>query len=206
MESSGGGSITALPIIQTQADDISAYIPTNVISITDGQIFLKTLLFNQGQRPAIDVTLSVSRVGGVAQKKAIKVMSSSLKLELAQYFELLEFSRFGSDLNEQTKYSLELGGRIQKCLVQKQLSPRNPGEELFILFLIKERYIMKLSSSEDVVEFLSFAMNKWNESGYVDEVDFDEKVTIEMEDKMKKLAISSLQEFEVEKNRVLPKE
>lgn len=102
-EELGGGSITALPIIQTQADDISAYIPTNVISITDGQIFLKTLLFNQGQRPAVDVTLSVSRVGGSAQKKAIKLMSSTLKLELAQYFELLEFSRFGSELNEQTK-------------------------------------------------------------------------------------------------------
>lgn len=190
----GGGSITALPIIQTQADDISAYIPTNVISITDGQIFLKTLLFNQGQRPAIDVTLSVSRVGGAAQKKAIKDMSSTIKLELAQFFELLEFSRFGSDLHEQAKFNLELGERIQKCLIQKLHEPWSPEEELFILFLIKDRHIMKVPNVNDIPEFLDIAVTKWRESGYA-EIDFNIRAIPAVTDKMRQIIDESLTEL-----------
>lgn len=192
---SGGGSITALPIVQTQADDISAYIPTNVISITDGQIFLKTLLFNQGQRPAIDVGLSVSRVGGSAQKKAIKDMSSTLKLELARYFEVLEFSRFGSELNDHTKQTLNLGSKIQKCLIQKLNQPRSPVEELFILCLIRERYILKVEDTNDVVDYLEFALKKFRESGLPSSINFDVSTPLDQREKMRDIAYSSYEEF-----------
>ncbi|GCE63830.1 F0F1 ATP synthase subunit alpha [Candidatus Mycoplasma haematohominis] len=191
----GGGSITALPIIQTQADDISAYIPTNVISITDGQIFLKTMLFNQGQRPAIDVGLSVSRVGGSAQKKAIKDMSSTMKLELAQYFEVLEFSRFGSELNDHTKNTLDLGAKIQKCLIQKLNKPRSPAEELFILCLIRERYILKVEDVNDVVEYLDVALNNFAKSDLPNSINFDVSTPLEHREKMRDIAYSSYEEF-----------
>ena len=119
----GGGSITALPIIETQAGDISAYIPTNVISITDGQIFLESQLFNSGFRPAINAGISVSRVGGAAQIKAMKQVASRVKLELAQYTELLTFAQFGSDLDKATKAQLERGHRIMEILKQPQYNP-----------------------------------------------------------------------------------
>ena len=119
----GGGSITALPIIETQAGDVSAYIPTNVISITDGQIFLESQLFNSGFRPAINAGISVSRVGGAAQIKAMKQVASKVKLELAQYTELLTFAQFGSDLDKATKAQLERGHRIMEILKQPQYHP-----------------------------------------------------------------------------------
>ena len=119
----GGGSITALPIVETQAGDISAYIPTNVISITDGQIFLESQLFNSGFRPAINAGISVSRVGGAAQIKAMKQVASKVKLELAQYTELLTFAQFGSDLDKATKAQLERGHRIMEILKQPQYHP-----------------------------------------------------------------------------------
>ena len=119
----GGGSITALPIIETQAGDVSAYIPTNVISITDGQIFLESQLFNSGFRPAINAGISVSRVGGAAQIKAMKQVASKVKLELAQYTELLTFAQFGSDLDKATKAQLERGHRIMEILKQAQYHP-----------------------------------------------------------------------------------
>lgn len=137
----GGGSITALPIIETQAGDISAYIPTNVISITDGQLFMVSSLFNAGQRPAIHVGLSVSRVGSAAQMKAIKQMSSSLKLELAQYRELDAFSQFGSDLDAETKRILEHGKRVMEMLKQPNGKPVDQILEAILLFAIKERLI-----------------------------------------------------------------
>ncbi len=126
----GGGSLTALPIIETQAGDISAYIPTNVISITDGQIFLETDLFYQGIRPAISVGLSVSRVGGSAQTKAIKSVSGNLKLYLAQFRELASFAQFGSDLDAETKATIERGQRLTELLKQKQYSPLNIWEQV----------------------------------------------------------------------------
>jgi len=122
-EENGGGSLTALPIIETQGNDVSAYIPTNVISITDGQIYLESNLFNKGFRPAINVGLSVSRVGGSAQIKAMKKVAGSLRLDLAQFRELEAFTQFGSDLDEETKKRLERGKRLEKLLVQAQFSP-----------------------------------------------------------------------------------
>ena len=119
----GAGSLTALPIIETQAGDISAYIPTNVISITDGQIFLETNLFYQGIRPAISVGLSVSRVGGNAQHKSIKSVGGSLKLELAQFRELAAFSQFSTDLDPETRQTIERGQRLTELLKQAQYSP-----------------------------------------------------------------------------------
>jgi F-type H+-transporting ATPase subunit alpha len=124
----GGGSLTALPIIETQAGDISAYIPTNVISITDGQIFLETNLFYQGIRPAISVGLSVSRVGGDAQTKAIKAVGGGLKLSLAQFRELASFSQFSTDLDEETRHTIERGQRLTELLKQPQYSPKSIWE------------------------------------------------------------------------------
>ena len=126
----GGGSLTALPIVETQAGDISAYIPTNVISITDGQIFLKTDLFNSGQRPAIDSGLSVSRVGSAAQIKAMKSVAASIKIELANYAEMLDFSRFGSDLDAVTKNTLRHGAVLMEVLKQKQYTPLSMEDEI----------------------------------------------------------------------------
>lgn len=140
-EDNGGGSITALPIIETQAGDISAYIPTNVISITDGQLFMMTSLFNAGQRPAIDAGLSVSRVGSAAQIKCIKQMSGSLKLELAQYRELDAFSQFGSDLDAETKKILEHGKRVMLMIKQPQNQPLDQIDEAIMLLAIKEKII-----------------------------------------------------------------
>lgn len=130
----GGGSLTALPIIETQAGDISAYIPTNVISITDGQIFLETNLFYQGIRPAISVGLSVSRVGGDAQTKAIKAVGGSLKLELAQFRELAAFSQFSTDLDPETRHTIERGQRLTELLKQSQFSPYSIWEMYASLF------------------------------------------------------------------------
>jgi len=127
-DDNGNGSLTALPIIETQAGDVSAYIPTNVISITDGQIFLETDLFYQGVRPAINVGLSVSRVGSAAQTKAMKKVSGSIKLELAQYREMAAFAQFGSDLDASTQKLLNRGARLTELLKQKQYAPM-PFEE-----------------------------------------------------------------------------
>lgn len=137
----GGGSITALPIIETQAGDISAYIPTNVISITDGQIFLEGQLFFSGQRPAVNAGLSVSRVGGAAQIKAMKKVSSGIKLELAQYRELLAFAQFGSELDKDTADKLNHGQRIMEILKQAQYKPLKVEEEVMILFAVTHRYL-----------------------------------------------------------------
>ncbi len=137
----GGGSITALPIVETQAGDISAYIPTNVISITDGQLFMISSMFNEGQRPAIGVGLSVSRVGSAAQIKAIKQMASNLKLELAQYDELSTFSQFGSELDETTKAILEHGKRIMALIKQPQEILYSQVDQAALLFVIKSHLI-----------------------------------------------------------------
>src|SRR6059036_21401 len=130
----GGGSLTALPIIETQAGDVSAYIPTNVISITDGQIFLETDLFNQGVRPAVNVGISVSRVGGSAQIKAMRQVAGSLKLDLAQYRELAAFAQFGSDLDKATQAQLNRGQRLVEVLKQKQFSPLPFSKQILIIF------------------------------------------------------------------------
>jgi len=130
----GGGSLTALPIIETQAGDVSAYIPTNVISITDGQIFLETELFNQGIRPAVNVGLSVSRVGSAAQTKAMKKVAGSIKLELAQYREMAAFAQFGSDLDTSTQKLLNRGSKLTELLKQDQYSPMTVGQQVVAVF------------------------------------------------------------------------
>ena len=135
-EDFGGGSITALPIIETQAGDISAYIPTNVISITDGQIFLENDLFNQGIRPAVNVGLSVSRVGSSAQIKAMKKVAGKLRLEVAQYRELAAFAQFGSDLDESTQKQLETGKRITEILKQGQYQPVEVEKQVIIIYSV----------------------------------------------------------------------
>ena len=137
----GGGSITALPIVETQAGDISAYIPTNVISITDGQIFLTTDAFNAGQRPAIDSGLSVSRVGGAAQTKAMKKVAASLKIELANFMEMKSFAQFGSDLDVSTVSILKHGEALMAVLKQAQYSPYQLDKQVFDLFVAKNKFL-----------------------------------------------------------------
>ena len=144
----GGGSITALPIVETQAGDISAYIPTNVISITDGQIFLVTDYFASGQRPAVDSGFSVSRVGSSAQTKAMKAVAASLKIELANYREMLSFSQFGSDLDESTKKILAHGAVLMETLKQKQYNPYPMWKQVIELFAVKNRYLDTLPVKE----------------------------------------------------------
>jgi F-type H+-transporting ATPase subunit alpha len=144
-EEAGGGSMTALPIIETQAGDISAYIPTNVISITDGQIFLMADAFNSGQRPAVDAGLSVSRVGSSAQTKLMKKTSASLKLELANYEEVKSFAEFASDLDPETKKTLDRGQKIMELLKQAQYSPLLQSRQAVILHSIKEGLIDELN-------------------------------------------------------------
>ena len=140
-EKSGGGSLTALPIIETQAGDVSAYIPTNVISITDGQIFLETELFNQGIRPAVNVGLSVSRVGSAAQTKAMKKVAGSIKLELAQYREMAAFAQFGSDLDASTQQLLNRGAKLTELLKQDQYSPMTVAEQVISVFTGVKGYL-----------------------------------------------------------------
>ncbi|HEV2729319.1 MAG TPA: F0F1 ATP synthase subunit alpha [Terriglobales bacterium] len=141
----GGGSLTALPVIETQAGDVSAYIPTNVISITDGQIFLETDLFNQGIRPAVNVGISVSRVGGSAQIKAMRQVAGSLKLDLAQYRELAAFAQFGSDLDKATQAQLNRGQRLVEVLKQNQFSPLPFSKQILIIFAGTNGYLDDLA-------------------------------------------------------------
>ena len=150
----GGGSLTALPIIETQGGDVSAFIPTNVISITDGQIFLETELFNQGIRPAINVGLSVSRVGSSAQTKAMKKVSGSMKLELAQYREMAAFAQFGSDLDASTQQLLNRGSKLTELLKQKQYSPLTVAEQVVSVFCGVKGYLDDIEL-KDVAEFES---------------------------------------------------
>ncbi|MCJ7420580.1 F0F1 ATP synthase subunit alpha [Sphingomicrobium astaxanthinifaciens] len=153
-EDNGGGSLTALPIIETQAGDVSAYIPTNVISITDGQIFLETDLFYQGIRPAINVGLSVSRVGGAAQTKAMKKVAGSIKLELAQYREMAAFAQFGSDLDASTQKLLARGARLTELLKQPQFSPMPVEEQVASIFAGTKGFVDDVKV-EDVTRYES---------------------------------------------------
>ena len=182
-EALGSGSLTALPIIETQEGDVSAYIPTNVISITDGQIFLETNLFNSGQRPAVDVGLSVSRVGGNAQIKAMKKVAGTLKLDLAQYRELEAFAKFGSDLDEATQSQLTRGSRLLEILKQKQYSPIDTEKQIALIFagsqgFLDEIDIDRLSEFEEkLYNFLdashSEILSNIRESGVISDEDSD---------------------------------
>ncbi|MBE6014308.1 MAG: F0F1 ATP synthase subunit alpha [Lachnospiraceae bacterium] len=148
----GGGSLTALPIIETQAGDVSAYIPTNVISITDGQIYLETEMFNSGFRPAINAGLSVSRVGGSAQIKAIKKIAAPIRVELAQFRELAAFSQFGSELDDDTKQKLAQGERIREVLKQPQYKPMPVEYQVIIIYAVTNKYLIDVDTT-DVLRF-----------------------------------------------------
>jgi F-type H+-transporting ATPase subunit alpha len=175
------GSLTALPIIETQAGDVSAFVPTNVISITDGQIFLTTEAFNSGLRPAVDPGISVSRVGGAAQTKIMKKLSGGIRTSLAQYRELAAFAQFSSDLDDATRNQLNHGQKVTELMKQKQYSPLSVSEQSLILFAVENGEIdgieiEKLSDYQN--DLISYAhssysdfMNKLNEEGqYNDEV------------------------------------
>ena len=151
-DSLGGGSLTALPIIETQAGDVSAYIPTNVISITDGQIYLETDMFNAGFRPAINAGLSVSRVGGAAQIKAMKKIAAPIRVELAQYRELAAFSQFGSELDADTKEKLAQGERIREILKQPQYQPMPVENQVIIIYAATKKYLIDIPV-EDILRF-----------------------------------------------------
>merc|ERR1712225_187250 len=144
----GGGSLTALPVVETQAGDVSAYIPTNVISITDGQIFLESEVFNSGQQPAINVGLSVSRVGSAAQTKAIKSVTGGLKFELAQFREVAAFAQFGSDLDAATQAQLNRGVRLTEMLKQKQFKPLTMSEQACIVFAGVRGFLDKVEAKQ----------------------------------------------------------
>ncbi len=165
-EEYGGGSLTALPIIETQAGDVSAYIPTNVISITDGQIYLETEMFNSGFRPAVNAGLSVSRVGGAAQIKAMKKIAAPIRTELAQYRELAAFSQFGSELDADTKEKLAQGERIKEVLKQPQYKPMPVQYQVIIIYVVTNKYLLDVPV-EDITrfetEFFEFLDTKYPE-------------------------------------------
>jgi len=192
-EDFGGGSLTALPIIETQAGDVSAYIPTNVISITDGQVYLEPSLFFSGVRPAINVGLSVSRVGGAAQVKAMKQVAGRLKLELAQYRELAAFAQFGSDLDKATQAQLERGVRLVEILKQPQYEPRSLPQQVAILFAGTRGFLDKYpvdKLKEYEPQLLSFIASKYPEVNR--EIEEKKEIGPDLEKKMKDV----LTEFE----------
>ncbi|WP_058486016.1 F0F1 ATP synthase subunit alpha [Defluviitalea phaphyphila] len=186
-DENGGGSLTALPIIETQAGDVSAYIPTNVISITDGQIYLETELFNAGVRPAINPGLSVSRVGGAAQIKAMKKIAGPIRVELAQYRDLASFAQFGSELDKATRDTLAQGERIMEVLKQPQYKPMAVEHQILILFAATRKYLMDIEV-EDIrrfeEEFIEFIDTKY--SDIVSEIRDKKEIDEELEGKIDK--------------------
>lgn len=185
-EAKGGGSLTALPIIETQAGDLSAYIPTNVISITDGQIFLETDMFNAGQRPAVNVGLSVSRVGGAAQIKAMKTVAGSLRLDLAQFRSLAAFAQFGSDLDEATKKQLDRGQRIVEVLKQPQYQPLPIAQQVILIWAVTAGLLDEIPT-EKIVDF---------QEKYLDSLSTKGKTLLETLDKEKLLSEKLTRELE----------
>ncbi len=195
-EESGGGSMTALPIIETQAGDISAYIPTNVISITDGQIFLESDLFHSGIRPAINVGLSVSRVGGAAQLGAMKQVAGRLRVDLAQYRELASFAQFGSDLDKSTRDTLHRGARMTEVLKQGQYAPMSAADQVVAIFAVSEGYADDLELS-DVARFESELIDYVNRSypELRDEVLSGRKLSAEQQAKLKECIVNFKKTF-----------
>jgi len=192
----GGGSLTALPIIETQAGDLSAYIPTNVISITDGQIFLETNLFFAGIRPAINVGLSVSRVGSAAQTKAMKKIAGPVKLELAQYREMAAFAQFASDLDASTKQLLDRGARLVEILKQGQYSPLTVSEQVVSIYAGVRGYLDKVAVN-DVVRFETEVLNEMRSShaDLLDAIVNEKELSKENDDKLKSILDSLVEKF-----------
>jgi F-type H+-transporting ATPase subunit alpha len=203
-EKYGGGSITALPIIETLEGDVSAYIPTNVISITDGQIFLESDLFNKGIRPAINVGISVSRVGSSAQTKAIKKVSGKLKLQLAQYREMAAFSQFESDLDENTRKFIQRGARMTNLLIQKPHQLYSIGEQVILIWSANNGYfdqipIGKVSYYKE--KFIKFLNQKYKE--LINKINDTKDINEEIEKKIK-IAIESFLSVENVNNESTP--
>lgn len=195
-QANGGGSLTALPIIETQGGDVSAYIPTNVISITDGQIFLESELFYKGIRPAINVGLSVSRVGSAAQVKAMKQVAGSLKLFLAQYREVAAFAQFGSDLDAATKQTLSRGERLTELLKQKQYTPMAVNEMVPLIFAGVNGFLDNVPVNRILVweqDFLNHL--KSNEGELMSEIDQKGTLSKELEAKMRDVVGSFTKSF-----------
>jgi F-type H+-transporting ATPase subunit alpha len=193
----GGGSLTALPVIETQAGDVSAYIPTNVISITDGQIFLETELFYKGIRPAINVGLSVSRVGSAAQTRAMKQVAGSMKLELAQYREVAAFAQFGSDLDASTQQLLSRGVRLTELLKQGQYVPMAIEEQVPVIYCGVRGYLDKLDPAKITAfekEFLQHI--KTSHKDVLVAIAKDGKITDETDAKLKKIVTEFLASFQ----------
>ena len=179
----GGGSITALPIVETQAGDVSAYIPTNVISITDGQIFLESALFNAGNRPAVNVGLSVSRVGGAAQTKAMKKANANLRIELAQYKDMESFAQFSSDLDAETRHQLEHGKALMEMLKQPLYQPKSDAEQVVILTLASHGMLDSLPTTEQRAKTTAFVRQfRADVSGTMDAITATGKITPEQVD------------------------
>ncbi|MDD5900523.1 MAG: F0F1 ATP synthase subunit alpha [Lachnospiraceae bacterium] len=191
----GGGSLTALPIIETQAGDVSAYIPTNVISITDGQIYLETEMFNSGFRPAVNPGLSVSRVGGSAQIKAMKKIAGPIRIDLAQYRELASFAQFGSDLDADTKEKLAQGERIREILKQPQYQPMAVEYQIMIIYAATKKYLLDVAV-DDIMEFekrfFEFVDTKYPE--LPEGIRTEKQLTEEIE----KLLVKAIEEFKKE--------
>ena len=195
-DKNGGGSLTALPVIETQGGDVSAYIPTNVISITDGQIFLEAELFYKGVRPAINVGLSVSRVGSAAQLKAMKQVAGSLKLFLAQYREVAAFAQFGSDLDAATKQTLNRGERLTELLKQKQYQPMAVNEMVPLIYAGVNGYLDNVPVAKILqweADFLGHLKN--NESDLLASIDKEGQVTKEIDAKLKDVVTSFTKSF-----------
>ena len=196
-DKNGGGSLTALPIIETQAGDVSAYIPTNVISITDGQIFLETELFNQGIRPAVNVGLSVSRVGSAAQTKAMKKVAGSIKLELAQYREMAAFAQFGSDLDASTQQLLNRGAKLTELLKQDQYSPMTVAEQVVSVFTGVKGHLDNIDLNKvkkfekDIIEKI-----KSEKPEIIDDIQSSGK----LEEKTEKLLTEIIEDYKKESN------
>jgi len=192
----GGGSLTALPIIETQGGDVSAYIPTNVISITDGQIFLEAELFYKGVRPAINVGLSVSRVGSAAQLKAMKQVAGSLKLFLAQYREVAAFAQFGSDLDAATKQTLNRGERLTELLKQKQYSPMAVNEMVPLIYAGVNGHLDSIPVGK-ILQWESDFLNhlRSNETELMSKIDKEGALSKELEGQLKEVVTSFIKSF-----------
>ena len=197
-EAHGGGSLTALPVIETQAGDVSAYIPTNVISITDGQIFLETELFHSGVMPAVNPGISVSRVGGNAQIKAMKKVAGTLKLIYSQYRELQSFAQFGSDLDADTKSRLDQGARIVEVLKQNQNSPVPVEKQIAIIYAVTKNLLSSVAVS-DVKEYeaglYDFLEANMDGAAAMDAIRETKKLEADTEEKLKKAIESYTSEF-----------
>ena len=195
-DSNGSGSLTALPVIETQAGDVSAYIPTNVISITDGQIFLETELFFKGIRPAVNVGLSVSRVGSAAQIKAMKQVSGSIKLDLAQFREMEAFSQFASDLDQSTRNLLERGRRLTEILKQPQYSPLKVEEQVVVIFSGVKGFLDKIEISE-ITKFEIFLLKKLRDQGkdILKTIKDEKSLSEDTETKLNQFLESTINEF-----------